>query len=409
MNRLADPDPVRPPDAYGSLRETATRLLRAFQLERGLVRSLGGWMAGVPYWDAKLAMGDHLWEHARSASALLGRLHELKESTAERQECAAISALLEVLMASPEADAFLGGLYQVLLPHITGVYRAWAESADPVMDPSSHRLLLEAAERLDEQAAWKANWRPAYSPDPGVVSSDWLEALATVCHHLDWERGVWLDGGEAITSAAQGRREFEGFAAPRRDVCFRTATVNEVARQAGDSFAERRRTIFYNHTQEMQFAESLGAILYDTPEMPWAFHHDLARHCSDEIRHTRMGCTRLEQLGEDLRSLPMLAQNYSLRSKLDPMERFCMMTLVIEAASFEKKRANVKMFADEGDRVSERYESYDIRDEMLHVNFGHTWVPIMLRVNQDARSVTELVQHCRDILDDALKDERREA
>jgi len=141
--------------------------------------------------------------------------------------------------------------------------------------------------------------------------------------------------------------------------------------------------------------------------MPWAFHFDLARHCVDEIRHTRMGCTRLEQLGEDLRNYPMLLQNYSVRAKLDPIKRFCLMTLVIEAGSFEKKRANVQMFVENGDTVSARYESYDIRDEMMHVNFGHTWVPIMLRVSRDSRSVNELTNHCRDILEDALKDERR--
>jgi hypothetical protein len=55
--------------------------------------------------------------------------------------------------------------------------------------------------------------------------------------------------------------EFAGFATPHRDACFRTAHVNEVVRSAGDSFAERRRVIFYYHTQEMQFAESLGATL----------------------------------------------------------------------------------------------------------------------------------------------------
>jgi uncharacterized ferritin-like protein (DUF455 family) len=141
--------------------------------------------------------------------------------------------------------------------------------------------------------------------------------------------------------------------------------------------------------------------------MPWAFHFDLARHCWDEIKHTRMGCTRLAQLGEDLRQFPMLLQNYSLRAKLGPVERFCLMTLVIEASSFEKKRANVKLFQEHGDEISARYESYDIRDEMMHVTLGHTWVPILLRVTQDARSVTDLVNHCREVLDDALKDERR--
>jgi hypothetical protein len=77
------------------------------------------------------------------------------------------------------------------------------------------------------------------------------------------------------------------------------------------------------------------------------------------------------------------------------------MTLVIEAASFEKKRQNVERFTAAGDDISARYESYDIRDEMLHVNFGHVWVPIMLKVYHDNRSVPELVQQCRDLLEAA--------
>ena len=160
-------------------------------------------------------------------------------------------------------------------------------------------------------------------------------------------------------------------------------------------------SVFWNHTQEMQFAESLGETLYESAEMPWAFHYDLARHLADEIRHTRMGCTRLEQLGVPLTKYPMLLQNYAMRAQLDPMSRFCLMTLVIEAASFEKKRKNVEMFAAAGDDISARYETYDIRDEMMHVNFGHVWVPIMLKVYHDSRSVPELVQQCRDLLETA--------
>jgi uncharacterized ferritin-like protein (DUF455 family) len=135
--------------------------------------------------------------------------------------------------------------------------------------------------------------------------------------------------------------------------------------------------------------------------MPWAFHFDLARHLADEIRHTRMGCTRLEQLGVPLTAYPMLVHNYAMRAQLDPRSRFCLMTLVIEAASFEKKRKNVEMFTAAGDEISARYESYDIRDEMMHVNFGHVWVPVMLKVYHDSRSVPELVQQCRDLLDTA--------
>lgn len=59
------------------------------------------------------------------------------------------------------------------------------------------------------------------------------------------------------------------------------------------------------------------------------------------------------------------------------------------------------MFTAAGDEISARYESYDIRDEMMHVNFGHLWVPVMLKVYHDSRSVTDLVRQCRDLLETA--------
>lgn len=390
-----------------SLDDTLVRLTRAFQICRGLLRAQGAWMAGVRYWDAKLELGEHIWANAQSAADLLRRLHELKETAAERQESGALATLLDELVSVREGDAFLHGCHGAFIPRAQVVVAGWAEEADPVMDPLSRRVLQETAGRLERQAEWYRRYEPRYSPGTLARHPAWASYVERLCASLDFARGAWT--GEVPTPGERPaeREEFAGIATPRRDACFRTAWFNEVARRSGESFEERRRAIFYNHTQEMQFAESLAAILHDTPDMPWAFHFDLARHCVDEIRHTRMGCARLEQLGEELSSFPMLLQNYSVRSKLEPIERFCLMTLVIEASSFEKKRANVRMFAEHGDAVSERYESYDIRDEMLHVNFGHTWVPIMLRVTRDSRSVNELINHCRDILDDALKDERR--
>lgn len=394
-------------DSFMSLDDTLVRLTRAFQLCRGLVRVMGAWMAGVRYWDAKLELGDHLWSHAQSAADLLRRLHELKETGAERQESGAIDALLREVVSVSAGDDFLNGCHGTLLPRLQVLLAGWAQRVDPVMDPSTRRVMEEIAERIRRQSDWYAGYTPVYSSSSLHRSAAWSGYLAGLMDQLDFEVGAWKNGLPRFDSRPPEWAEFAGIDTPRRDACFRTAWFNEVARHMGDTFEERRRAIFYNHTQEMQFAESLAAILHDTPEMPWAFHFDLARHCVDEIRHTRMGCTRLAQLGEDLRNYPMLLQNYSVRSKLDPIERFCLMTLVIEASSFEKKRANVRMFAEHGDTISERYESYDIRDEMLHVTFGHTWVPILLRVSRDSRSVNELINHCRDILDDALKDERR--
>ena len=61
------------------------RLAAFFASERALLRRMGGWLAGIPCWDAKLAVGRHIWEDAQHAEALLKRLHELKELGAERR------------------------------------------------------------------------------------------------------------------------------------------------------------------------------------------------------------------------------------------------------------------------------------------------------------------------------------
>jgi hypothetical protein len=70
----------------------------------------------------------------------------------------------------------------------------------------------------------------------------------------------------------------------------------------------------------------------------------------------------------------------------------------MEASSFDHKRANIEVFAANNDEVSKRYESYDVRDETIHASLGHLWVPVMLRVYHDSRSVAETVAHCRNLV-----------
>lgn len=385
-----------------SLEQSTTRLGLLFATERAMLRRMGGWLAGIVYWDAKLAVGAHLWEDAQHAEAVLRRLHELKDLGAERRTLAPIERLLDAAAAAEEGDAFLGGLYRVIKPWLLARYEELLRQTDPVMDAPTVALLEPVVQLKRRQLAWFADYRPRYSKAPDAARTRaWEDALraklAIAEEQLNPDRAAASEVEAPETEAGAG---FSVFLEPRRDACFRTAHRREWLLDT-QTLDEHRLSVFWNHTQEMQFAESLGETLYESTAMPWAFHYDLARHLADEIRHTRMGCERLEQLGVPLDRYPMLVQNYAMRAQLDPMTRFCLMTLVIEAASFEKKRQNVERFAAAGDEISARYESYDIRDEMLHVNFGHVWVPIMLKVYHDSRSVPELVQQCRDLLDAA--------
>lgn len=382
-----------------TLEQNLPRLALLFAAERATLRRLGGWLAGIPYWDAKLAVGAHIWEDAQHAEALLGRLHELKDTGAERRVMSVIERVLDRAAEAESGDAFLAGIYRVVKPWLLARYEEHLEQTDPVMDAPTTEIIARIIVEKKRQIAWFASYRPAYSPplDP-AATRDWeraiTDALARLSEVEDADRAPWAEAGSPAST------RFTVFPTPRRDACFKTAFQRDWLLNA-EKYEDYRLFVFWNHTQEMQFAESLGETLYESAEMPWAFHHDLSRHLADEIRHTRMGCVRLEQLGVPLDCHPMLLQNYSMRARLDPMTRFCLMTLVIEAGSFESKRKNVELFTAAGDEISARYETYDIRDEMMHVNFGHVWVPILLKVYHDSRSVPELVQQCRDLLETA--------
>lgn len=390
---LAVPATTLPPRwDWRPVTDCVPQLIALFQLGRELVLTEAGWLAGVPYWDAKQAIARHVLEGAQHVESILKRLHELKATTAEHKQVAGLEDLVGDLASAGDGDAWLRTLYGELKPWFVARIEEYLQASDPVMDQPSRVVLERVAAEQRAQCEWFRRFQPRFSAWESPDSPAWL---AYARRRL---AGVALREGKlAVTGAVSrpaGHDRFAGIAAVRRDRTFRTQDKHAYPRE-GATFAEKRFLVFYNHSQEMQFAESLATILYETREMPWAFHHDLARHMADEVRHATMGQARLEQLGVLLDEVPMLTQHYGFRANLDPLERFCLMTLVMEATAFERKRANVELFEAHGDIVSALYENYDIKDEMLHTNFGHLWVPVLLRVYHDSRTVADLTEHCR--------------
>jgi hypothetical protein len=398
-----DPPSARAADGCSfSVAQCVGRMTALFAFQRELLRTEAAWMAGVPYWDAKQRISDHVLADARGAEAMLKRLHELKASAAERQQIAGIEELVGDLAGTRSADEWLRGLYRLVKPWLRAQFDEYLRGSDPVMDRPSREVVRWIQEELDRQVAWFRSFAPRHSEWEQPDTSGWEAYVASVL------KTARLSGDAAYPEAERPRRPpghpvFKGVEQVRRDSTFNVRNAAPYPREGG-TYLEQRFLVFYHHTQEMQFAESLGAILFETGEMPWAYHLDLARHMADEVRHATMGQARLEQLGISLAEIPMLTQHYAFRSKLNPLERFCLMTLVQEATAFERKRANVELFEAHDDPISALYETYDIRDEMLHANLGHVWVPILLRVYHDSRAVSELVEHCRGMISQIINE-----
>ncbi|MCF3650025.1 DUF455 family protein [Synoicihabitans lomoniglobus] len=388
------------PESWSSqtIASGVTQLTTLFALQRELVRSSAAWLAGVPYWDAKEQLARHILADARAAEAVLQRLHELKASGVEHQQVAGVQALGHDLACAPHGDAWLRAHYRVVKPALIAELTSFLQRSDPVMDAPTHDVIRHVRAVWQTQVSWFVEFTPSYSAWEYAddETANWESRVKAVMALVSLDAADFYPR-DARLSPGERSADFEGIARVRRDKTCRLANDTGFPRE-GATFEQKRFLVFYNHTQEMQFAESLGEILYETVEMPWAFHLDLARHLADEVRHAGMGVERLRQLGVELTEIPMQTQHYKFRTNMSAMERFCLMTLVMEATAFERKRANVELFESHGDEVSLLYETYDIRDEMLHTNLGHVWVPILLRVYHDARSVKALTEHCRGLI-----------
>ena len=78
---------------------------------------------------------------------------------------------------------------------------------------------------------------------------------------------------------------------------------------------------FKHYLNEMTAAETLGSILWMTPEMPWENQHNVARHLWDEMRHSQLGQVRVQQLGLRIEDVPQVVQIYNVMMQLPAVEQ----------------------------------------------------------------------------------------
>ncbi len=135
---------------------------------------------------------------------------------------------------------------------------------------------------------------------------------------------------------------------------------------------------FKHYLNEMTAAETLGSILWMTPEMVWEYQHNVARHLWDELRHSQLGQTRVQQLGLKISEVPQVVQIYNVMMKLPAVEQYALLTTVIEPNGMPEKVANREHWEEIHDEISAAAVSYDWSDENFHVRWGAKWTPVLL-------------------------------
>ncbi len=378
--------------AFVSFATTVEWLQNLYAVWHQLFRCAAGWLPAVPRLAHKFLLGRTLYQDAVQITQLRRRLAEMQCRQPDRSETEILREFREKLSSAPSADAFLKLAAIELRQTLLAAIEQYRQQTDAVLDWPSHYVLQHAALDLEEAILSFAN-----GPSSPVAlddrAADWVAAVREIAelalglkkertHPPLANRDQWPAPPFLESAREPGLALTPGKA------------VQKTAPPKSEPLAYERYE-FMNHAFELMFAESLASIIYETPGMPWEFHANLARQTWDELRHSEAGYRRCEQLGLPRGKVPQINSNYAFRQNLDPLHRFCLMTLISEASGFPIKRERLKQYQASGNTEAERFMTFDLADENIHVHFGHVWVPILMKQSGEAFSLDELKERCK--------------
>ena len=377
------------------------RLKRLQAVEIQSARLLGGWLPGIVGWEIKHQVGIHLWQDATHSKELRTRLWELRTPNPDRGLDEGLGELIRGLAAAQEDYEFLAGLYLVLKTELVVAYRAVAENTHRVYDAPTVALIARLLPEKEAQVAWAEREVAALSAsgEKQRQVARWLQYARDL---LAATGGIFGEGRPAGADGSVTPPPGYGLARlpfPQavRDSRFKLV-LGGMALPAENDRDAQVLFQFFNYSQEMQAAETLGSLLWECEGMEWEFYYDLARHCYDEVRHSALGQSRLRELGHHVTDFPNTVVNYAWRQLVDPLRRYCVLTYVIEADAFKYKHSTYQQHLQAGDLESAQAVLFDITDETMHVRFGQKWVPALIKRYGYDGALEQLVDECRQIL-----------
>ena len=345
-------------------------------LERACARTLAGWLPGVPEWEAKNEFGLHVWESADSADEIRSRLRELRCHQPERNLSPRLEHLAKELGHAQNTAEVVATVYLVIKKALLAAYQkhydlTWAEFDNPTV-----KLTEKLIPVTEKQVAWAEKF---FAEIEGNYDG-WQEWQAYIAGLLAADGGVT---GAETPGTAPERPAGHPLLLPWKECqrmpdwpIFDPSTDVEPDRKAEPE--AHRLWRFKHYLNEITAAETLGSIMWMTPEMPWEFQHNIARHLWDEVRHSQLGQTRVQQLGLKISDVPQVVQIYNVMMTLPAVDQYALLTTVIEPNGMPEKTTNREHWEAIGDEISAAAVSYDWSDENFHVRWGKKWTPVLL-------------------------------
>ncbi|MDB5057050.1 MAG: hypothetical protein JWO59_522 [Chloroflexi bacterium] len=364
----------RPREAGLSVMETAERLRRLAYFERRLMLLLATRIVTIPERDVKVLLARLQYEHAQHVDGWRGRVLELRtnKSKLEGAPEPALAVLFDEAEHLPGAYTFLFAVTQVLEPALRAAYDAYLADANGLADYASVRLVRQASADAAEHARLLAQALNELARDDGDVAhaAEWETVLRA---HLAATGGV--DGTLPRGESPSRQASTKPYVIPHTLV--RDTAIPHVWDYQAPPLEDVDRHLDYMmglRLSEINVAEGLAIVLYETPDMPWSFYLDISRHLWDEMRHSLFGEAGIEATYGNHTAIPMRDYEGVFAMEAPPLEQYAVLGLEVEGKNMKYppgKRQEWEFARDIARHpLMANFQDFDWADEVVHVNIA---------------------------------------
>lgn len=371
--------------------EIALKKLKLFlSLDYDLIRHSIGYTPLIPKYFDKCQFVRHVYEDWKRVRVLRERVQDFGIPKPEKQLDENWMNLVRHLMCAPDADYFIAAFYRVVKVEQVTAYRTYVQNTLRWNDAPSVEVFEDHLPVMEKQIAWGKQFIEA-----GYISAEkerevvkFEEEIRDHIHKL----GSLYEG--ALTQEAASLPLFPEFQTPAEmelETAFTWRSAERIYEPVYEG-EEHPAHHSYTHFTELPIIDLVANIVYDGRHMPFEYVSDFIRQCWDEVRHSRMGFSRLLSMGVDPFKVPIPVGHYTAYTAQPLLERIAALTQVGEACSFVPKKHWTKMAEEHNDMLTALEHDFDVVDEKNHVKFGTEWMKAIMAKNNETRSFKEVVQ-----------------
>jgi hypothetical protein len=349
-----------------SVQEAARRLHRLSFVERRLMLFCVAHLVQTPLRDLKLLLGRAQFLAGERCTLFRHRLRELRVPKVRIENCP--DDALELVMDEAlhcRTDEEVVAVAQLLHTELINGYQDYLEQTNGLADAPSCDAIKSQLPLLREMAESLADLLQTMEPPHPTNRIERLISLA----------GGF--GGSATRTEMFPPRErstqpFQISRTAGRPPA--SEVVWDYIKPAIEEAPDYFRYMVGIRLSEINVAEGLAVVLYETQNMPWEFYHDLSRHLWDELRHSMMGEAAIESIYGHRTVIPMREYERVYCMEAPPLEQYATLGIEIEGGQMRYpvgKKGEWEFCRDFAKQpLMTTFQDFDWADEVLHVNLA---------------------------------------